>query len=210
MLKNPLAWLGAALLIALAAIWDFSPEDLMRDDPAEQERFPEAYLIESETRLFDAEGRLHYHLTSERADQFQQLPDRASDLDYSLIVKPRLSMYGETDDPWHLHADMGQSNADGDRIKLWDNVRAWQDTGAGRNALTTPELVIFPARQFAETDKAVKMRSPQGVTDAVGMRADLEQDTIELLSQVRGTYESNRGESNRREAPERAPQDREP
>lgn len=205
MLKNPLVWLGAALLIALAAIWDFSPEDLMRDDPADEEQFPEAYLIDSETRRFDAEGRLHYHLTSERADQFQYLPDQTSDLDYSLIVQPQMSMYGETDDPWHLRADMGQSNAEGDRIELWDNVRAWQDTEAGRSELTTPALVIFPARQFAETDKAVKMRSPQGVTDAVGMRADLERDTIELLSEVRGTYESNR-----REPSERTLQDREP
>lgn len=205
MLKNPLTWLGAALLIALAAIWDFSPEDLMRDQPTEQEQFPEAYLIEPQTRRFNVQGKLRYHLTSEQANQFQHLPDRASDLDYTLIVQPQISLYGETDDPWHLHADMGQSNADGDRIELWDNVHAWQDTHAGRSELTTPELVIFPARQFAETDKAVKMRSPQGVTDAVGMRADLERDAIELLSQVRGTYEPNR-----RESPERAPQDREP
>ncbi len=48
-----------------------------------------------------------------------------------------------------------------------------------------------PNRQYAETSKAVKMRSPRGQHEAIGMRADLSKDHIELLSEVRGTYEPN-------------------
>lgn len=212
MFKKPLVWLGVFALIGLAALWDFSPEDLMRDPPEPEEAFPQAYMIQSETRRFNTEGQLHHQLLSERANHFQPSPQGASAQDYSEIQKPDITVYDQSEDeadaradgngianetgneeqrpaPWRLTADWGHSNAGADRIRLWDNVRAWQETDDGLTELTTPELFIEPARQFAETDKAVKMRSPEGRHQAVGMRADLEKDYIELLSEVRGTYE---------------------
>lgn len=200
MLKNPLAWLGLVVLIGLVAIWDFNPEDLMRPVPEREAEFPHAYLIESETRRFDTEGRLYHHMVSERADHFQYLPQRSSERDYSLIQKPDIRLYGqseqedspdtETPAPWRARAEQGRSNADATRIHLQEQVRVWQQSDEGLTELTTSELIIEPDRQFAQTDKAVKMRSPQGRNRAVGMRADLGKDHIELLSEVRGTYDA--------------------
>lgn len=202
MLKNPLVWLGLVVLIGLVAIWDFNPEDLMRPVPEREAEFPHAYLVGSETRRFDTEGRLYHHMVSERADHFQHLPQRSSERDYSLIQKPDITLYGEngpeggdspqTDAPapWRVRAEQGRSDANATRIHLREQVRVWQQSEEGLTELTTSELIIEPDRQFAETDKAVNMRSPQGRNQAVGMRADLGKDHIELLSEVRGTYDA--------------------
>lgn len=204
MLKNPLAWLGLVVLIGLVAIWDFNPEDLMRPVPEREAEFPHAYLIGSETRRFDTEGRLYHHMVSERADHFQHLPQRSSERDYSLIQKPDLTLYGQGDQenadppetesagaaPWRVMAEQGRSDANATRIHLHEDVRVWQEGDEGLTELTTSELIIEPDRQFAETDKAVNMRSPQGRNEAVGMRANLGHDHIELLSEVRGTYDA--------------------
>lgn len=189
MWKHPLTWVGLFLLIAVVAVWDYSPEDLLRQPEPEQERFPQAYMIQSETRRYNTEGELHYRMVSARADYFQFLPERSSPRDYSLIQSPHITVHGEGDQPWQLTARLGHSNASADRLRFTGEVRAWKAQAGGRTEITTPELLVEPNRQYAETSKAVKMRSPQGQHEAIGMRADLSKDHIELLSEVRGIYE---------------------
>lgn len=194
MWKHPLTWIGLFLLTALVAIWDYSPEDLLRPTPEEaQSRFPQAFMTASETRHYDADGKLQYQTLSERADHFQQLPNHSSPRDYSLIQAPDVTVFGEDPSPWRLTARLGRSDAAGEILIFTGEVRAWQQSANGTTEITTPELEVEPNRQFAQTDKAVTMRSPQGRHDAVGMRADLAKDHIELLSEVRGTYEPRQG-----------------
>lgn len=191
MWKHPLTWVGVFLLIAVVAVWDYSPEDLLRTDEPPEDRFPQAYMIDSDTRRYNTEGDLHYRIQSTRADYFQYLPERSSPRDYSLIQSPNVTVHGEGEHPWRLTSRLGHSNASGDKLRFTGDVRAWQAQAEGRTEITTPELLVEPNRQYAETSKAVKMRSPQGHHQAVGMRADLSKDHIELLSEVRGTYEPN-------------------
>ncbi|UZJ44820.1 LPS export ABC transporter periplasmic protein LptC [Marinimicrobium sp. C6131] len=193
MWKHPLTWVGLFLLIALVAVWDYSPEDLLRAPPETQARFPQAFMIASETRRYDPEGQLQYRMLSARADHFQHLPNRSSPRDYSLIQAPDVTVFGEDALPWQLTARLGRSDATGETLVFTGDVRAWQQNANGITDITTPELQVEPNRQFAQTDKAVTMRSPQGRHDAVGMRADLAEDHIELLSEVRGTYEPPQG-----------------
>src|SRR5690606_41333481 len=73
---------------------------------------------------------------------------------------------------------------------LFTDVRVFQESEQeGLLELLTSELRIKASQQYAETDKAVKMRAQQGHLDTLGMKAYLGEDRIELLSRVRGTYE---------------------
>ena len=54
--------------------------------------------------------------------------------------------------------------------------------------LTTSELRVVPAKQYAETDQAVTVVTDLGITRAIGMQADLQQRRLQLLAQVRGDY----------------------
>jgi len=52
----------------------------------------------------------------------------------------------------------------------------------------TEALKVVPAEEYAETDQPVTIVTALGVTQAVGMQANLKQQQLELLAQVRGEY----------------------
>lgn len=54
--------------------------------------------------------------------------------------------------------------------------------------ITTSELVVFNQDKLAKTDKPVTVINAGGQIDAVGMIIQLDQQTIEFLSQVKGRY----------------------
>jgi lipopolysaccharide export system protein LptC len=125
-------------------------------------------------------------------EHYQRNPRLQGPFDYTLIAQPLITFYGDDPEaePWRLSASEGRSDAEGSLITLDRAVRAWKTTADEQLLeLTTERLIVKPGEQYAETDKAVKMRSPQGVTDAVGMRALMEEDRVELLSEVRGRYD---------------------
>src|SRR5690625_6698554 len=97
-------------------------------------------------------------------------------------------MHLHTAKPWHLQARKGRVTDDGDVVLLHDGVRAWQNGEHGLTELTTSELWVEVPREYAHTDKAVNMRAEQGTTDAIGLRAQLGDERIELLSEVQGLY----------------------
>ena len=51
-------------------------------------------------------------------------------------------------------------------------------------------LRFHPDDEYAETDKHVKIKNGDSITEAVGMRAWLGEGRIQFLSRTRGKYES--------------------
>jgi lipopolysaccharide export system protein LptC len=188
MFRHPMSWIGLALVIIVLVFWDRSPTQRLQPTAEDDPQFPNAYIENMETRVFNAQGRLHYRLTARRADHFQVDPISPGEDDYSLVERPDLTMYPETAAPWHLKAEMGRSDARGEVVLLYDGVRAWQDGAHGLTELVTSELWLEVPQEYAHTDKAVNMRAEQGTTDAIGMRALLGEERIELLSEVQGLY----------------------
>ena len=58
----------------------------------------------------------------------------------------------------------------------------------GRLEIDTASLRVVPAKEYAETDQPVVIVTDFGVTRAIGMQADLKQQQLQLLAQVRGEY----------------------
>ena len=192
MSRIPLPYIVIALIVvALVAFWDKSPNDLLEEDVSEASRFPQAYMTDIEMREYDTDGKLRNTLTTNSAEYFQANPKRPSAKDYTVLNEPRMvfsSAQGTA--PWLLTAQSGRIDQNGQMATLSNNVRAFQESNSqGLTEILTSELRIKTAKQYAETDKAVKMRAQQGQLDTVGMKAFLSEDRIELLSQVRGTYE---------------------
>lgn len=187
MFRHPVSWIVLALVITVLIFWD-GPGELLVPTPELAPAFPQAYMEQMETRVFDTDGRLRYHLQADSAEHYQPDPRRATELDYSLIDQPDLTMYPQDANPWHLVARTGRTDARGDQVHLSGGVRAWQDDERGLTEIITSELWVDVPREYAHTDKAVKMRAVQGTTDAVGMQAELGEERIELLSEVRSVY----------------------
>lgn len=193
MIKN---WLAPACIVLLTAVfvvlWDSPPETFLTPAPPAPTHSERAtnILYNATSRRYDASGQLSSVFVAEETHYYQINPKRQTARDYADITKPELTLHSAGSPPWTVIADTGKASDNGNLIQLWDNVHLWQTDAQGQKSeLVTPYLVVKPEQQYAETDKPVMITSPGNVTHAVGMKAYLQTDTIQLLSQVRSIHE---------------------
>ncbi|MEN0036933.1 MAG: LPS export ABC transporter periplasmic protein LptC [Cellvibrio sp.] len=187
----PAPWLVAFVLVIFFFAFSLRQKTEIVGYDYDPSGFPQIYMKDVETREFDSEGRLHYLLITPQITHFQMNPDTPSDADYTLIDNPNMALHdAESKAPWLVTATIGRSEGNGQLIRLLENVLIQQQTPSqGLIQITTTELRVRPREQFAETDKAVKMRSAKGQIDAKGMDADLAQSRLQLKSQVKAVYD---------------------
>lgn len=187
----PAPWLVAFILVIFFFAFSLRQKAETQGPESEAGSFPQFYMKQVETREFDAKGNLHYQLATPLVTHYQINPEAPSDADYTLITKPDMAFYdADANAPWLITAETGRSDTNGKVFRLIDNVLIKQQTPTqGLIQITTSELQVRASEQFAETDKAVKMRSAKGQIDAVGMDADLAQSRLQLKSQVKASYD---------------------
>lgn len=187
----PAPWLIAFALVICFFAFSLRQKAELVGYEYDSSGFPQIYMKAVETREFDAQGKLHYQLSTPQVTHYQANPDGTSDADYWLIERPDMAFYdAETTAPWLVTATSGRSEANGQLIRLLDNVLIQQRTPTqGLIQITTSELQVRASEQLAETDKAVTMRSAKGQIDAIGMDADLAQSRLQLKSQVKAVYD---------------------
>lgn len=190
-LTNPWA-LVAALLVGFGLISLLNQRKSESNLSDEIKHYPQTFMIGVETREFTANGDLQHLLQTPRITHYQIDPEAPGEKDYTIIDHPQVAFYDEGEQsPWVLSARSGHSNANNSLLRLIDDVLIQQDTEVrGLVQITTSELLVYPQQQFAETDKAVKMRSPKGQMDAVGMIAYMQENRVQLKSQVKAIYET--------------------
>ena len=76
-------------------------------------------------------------------------------------------------------------------LRLIDKVRVERTDAKGRpTILTTSRLTVFPEKEYAQTQQAVRIDAANGVTTAQGMKAYMNDGRMLLLSNVRGQHEA--------------------
>lgn len=123
------------------------------------------------------------------APLLRQLPGRSG----TWIERPVLDWYqsdGETRE-WRLRAEQGWVAADQQSIRLEGEVIMTRtaDSGKAPVEITTHDVLIRPAERYAETSASARAVTPGGELRAIGVRAYLDREQLELLSEVRGYYE---------------------
>ena len=187
----PAPWLVALVIAICFFAFSLRQKPELTGYEYDSSSYPQFYMKDIKTREFDAQGKLHFQLETPLATHYQVNPDSPSDEDYTLIELPQMAFYdAETNAPWLVSAKTGRSEANGRLLRLLDNILIQQQTPSqGLVQITTSELLVRASEQFAETDKAVKMRSAKGQIDAIGMDADLAQSRLQLKSQVKAVYD---------------------
>ncbi|HCK81986.1 MAG TPA: LPS export ABC transporter periplasmic protein LptC [Candidatus Competibacteraceae bacterium] len=122
------------------------------------------------------------------APRLNQLPGQRG----TQIERPVLDWYqpdGETRE-WRLRADQGWIAADQKTMRLEGAVVMTRaaDSGKAPVEVTTRDVLIRPADRYAETVAPARAVTPGGELRAVGVRAYLDRERLELLSEVRGYY----------------------
>ncbi len=109
------------------------------------------------------------------------------------LEQPILDWYqpdGQTKE-WRVQAEQGWIAADNQLARLAGEVVMRRDAESGKPpvTITTRDVWLHRAERYAETAAPVKAVIPGGELHAVGARAWLDQERLELLSEVRGFYE---------------------
>lgn len=124
------------------------------------------------------------------APRLAQLPNNLG----TRIEQPVLDWYqpdGQTRE-WRLQAEQGWISADQQSVRLEGEVTIVRTTDSGQPpiTITTRDVLVRPGERYAETAAPTRAVTPDGEFRAVGVRAWLDQERLELLSEVRGVYES--------------------
>jgi len=174
----------AALFVAALGYWNLNPESLLDQKPqASTDNAVDFYAINAKSVEFQADGKLHYEMTSDKVEHLKES-------DKSLITKPDLLLYRGTDLPWHVQSERGEVAPGGTEVELIDNVRIARTDEKNRpTIITSSRMTVFPDKEFAQTQQAVRIEAANGVTTANGMKAYLKDSRVLLLSNVRGQHE---------------------
>lgn len=174
----------AALLVAVG-YWNISPESFL-DKPVAQvdESAIDYYAINARSVQFMPDGKMQYEMTADKVEHL-----KASEV--SLLTKPDLHLYRGTQYPWHVQSERAEVNPDGTEVELIEKVRvARTDEKQREMIVTTSRMTVFPQKQYAQTEQAVRIDGAGGTTTGKGMKAYLKDGRMDLLSNVRGQYEA--------------------
>lgn len=164
-----------------------TPRGLLEEFNLDSNEDLHAYAIakNASTQYFNDDGSLSYTFKSSKLSHFR--PSDNPTESYTSVESPDIVVYDDIK-PWHIFADNGQVDADR-VITLNNNVRLEQIAeDAITSTLTTSELVLNAEAKLAYTDKAVTIETHLGEVTAVGMRANMTNRNIKLLSKVRGRH----------------------
>ena len=178
----------AALLVVTLLYFGETQKNPLVPQKEPTERFPYAFAENARTSHYSKEGELDYTFEAELLEYYRQKNEDETIEEYTIVTLPKVVIYME-DQPWYIDAKEGLYNEHENKLILWNDVIVKQSGQAGKDTqLMTQRLEIYPVEKLAETREPVKITSPLGEIEAVGMRADLAQGKIKLLSKVRGKH----------------------
>lgn len=150
------------------------------DEPA-YESAHHGYYFKSARILGTGEnGDLLYAI---EADHAEQQKDKRIE-----FTEVRVRYSPDSDIPWTVNADKATLQEGNPRITLRGHVRATSnsESATDETEIRTQYLELDPERFVAETDQRVQIRFGARSLTATGMLASLNDDKIELKSNVRG------------------------
>jgi lipopolysaccharide export system protein LptC len=184
-IRNILIFGVIAALFAAVGYWNISPERFLeRPTAVVDESAIDYYAINAHSVQFLPDGKLQYDMTSNKVEHL-----KATDI--TLLTKPDLQMYRGTTYPWHIQSERGEVNSGGTEVELIDSVRIARTDEKNRTTIiTSSRMTVFPQKEYAQTEQAVRIDGAGGVSTGNGMKAYLKESRIHLLSNVRGQYEA--------------------
>lgn len=186
----PLPWLVVLLLVLAFGALKYSGTVETPEVAKEATKvFPHIFLTEVQLRQFDKQGQANFEMSSPRIRHFQ-VGDKASEQDYTLFETPIFMLADNPGKPaWYITSQEARRDDNGVWFTLTSEVLARQSSAArGEITITTSELRLNTQEQFAETSKAVTMRDSKNQMSGLGLHADIKNDRIAILSNVKGNY----------------------
>ncbi len=154
--------------------------------PVNDPKKPDSYMEVVTAMQYGANGKPTMQLITPKMVHY---PEN----DSTDIFAPHVTIYRKSPQPWFIEANFAKTTDGVKEILFWSNVTIHHpsDIENPATSLQTEELTIFPDQQLARTDLAVTFIQPDTTVHAIGMLANLNDNTIKLLSQAQGEYAPN-------------------
>lgn len=139
------------------------------------------YLQKFELTVLDESGTKSYSVEGKTLEQ-------NTVTGVSLITSPYSIIYKQGQSHWKIRSDRGSINEDQSHITLTDNVHAENITEQAIN-METKSLDIFLNEHRIVTEETVTIFHAAGQLSGTGMQADLNDNTIRLNANIKGSYD---------------------
>ena len=143
---------------------------------------PDFYLLNAQSVQFDETGKLRYRFNAQQLNHFPEG-------DYTLVESPDVTLFHSDGTPWYINAKHGRITAGSETIKLWEEVVILRGSPAEPLKMETRTLTIIPKKDIAKTEQDVVITNRAGRIDTTGMVAYIDENRMELLSNVRVRHE---------------------
>jgi len=168
------------LLAALLTGWSAWREQEKIPPPASQTARSDYVLHEFTLVVLNAEGLESFSVEAPLLRQ--TVGARTLELETPLFLLPDRD---HRERPrWQLIADSGLVSADGQHIRLSGDVQATPFDERNPMRIETGRLDLFPQQELATSDALVTITRPGTTMLGTGMRAQLDANRVELLSNV--------------------------
>ena len=180
-------WKLALLLVITAGFSYWALNKLTEDDQAKLRKlahYPDYYLENFTTLTMNQDGTPKNRLN---AVYMAHYPDDNT----SELHQPELEIFRQDRPPIIVNADKGWVTSNNEVILLTGNVYLHQNDEFGnlKVELITEDVRVLVDQKYAETDQPATLISGRTVVNSIGMRAYLQEQRLEFLSNVRTTIE---------------------
>jgi len=134
--------------------------------------------------VMDTDGQLRYRVT---ADSMTHYPHS----EQMELQRPLIDLLQRKGNSWRISAATGETTDSGDLIRLLGDVDIRRSGISGPLQVRTRDLLVKPEQAYATTDSAATITAPGHRVESVGLDADLDNNTLELRSRVRGTINAS-------------------
>jgi lipopolysaccharide export system protein LptC len=146
---------------------------------------PEArseYTLDNfELLVMDKQGLPSFQVESEH---LEKLP-----ADDSVVLQsPSMYLFADGEKTWRIDAQSGWIRQDGEELVLRGNVLMSKGEEKERFIIRARNLRLYPQQELAESDEPVSLSRPGTAMRGVGLKARLDVEKFELLSEVKGRY----------------------
>ncbi|MCP5215878.1 MAG: LPS export ABC transporter periplasmic protein LptC [Pseudomonadales bacterium] len=171
-----------SILVAIAFEYQEKPDEEVATADRKQNAEPDFYLLNAKSVQFDESGKIRYRFNAQRLNHFPEG-------DYTLIETPDVTLFHNDGTPWYISARQGRITSGSESIKLWDQVVILRGSQEEPLKMETRTLTIVPKKDIAKTEQDVVITNRAGRIDATGMIAYIDENRMELLSNVRVRHE---------------------
>ena len=170
-----------ALILVAISWWIFSIDEIEHPQGLSPQG-ADFYMRDFSSVIMDTNGLPKHKLIASRMTHFP------TD-DHTDLVEPTFTIFRPNNKHYIINAKNGMVLGGKQHLYLEGDVNIHR---YGQNELlsymTTESLWIKPKENLVETEKAVKFVDALGEINAIGAKADIQAQKIELLSVVRGRY----------------------